>query len=128
MARIAKAREMRKRMSPPEARLWGALRPLRADGFHFRRQAPVRGYFLDFVCFSRRLIVEVDGASHEHRRQRDKVRDGVFAREGFTTLRFTNGEVRDTLEQVMARIRAALEQAAPTRPLRGHPPHEGEGD
>ena len=108
MAIIANAREMRKRMTPPEARLWVALRPLRAEGYHFRRQAPVRGYYLDFVCFRHRLIVEVDGATHDDRVRHDAIRDAVFRREGFRTLRFRNAEVRDDLERVMAEIRAAL--------------------
>ncbi|WP_414642679.1 endonuclease domain-containing protein [Brevundimonas sp.] len=59
---IAKARAMRKRMSPPEARLWVALRRLRARGYHFRRQHPMLGFYPDFVCLDRQLIVEVDGA------------------------------------------------------------------
>jgi hypothetical protein len=47
---IKRAGEMRKVMTPPEIRLWLALRRLRSEGFHFRRQVPIRGYFLDFVC------------------------------------------------------------------------------
>lgn len=130
MAIIAKARDMRRRMTPPEARLWIALRPLRREGYHFRRQAPLRGYYLDFVCFRCRLIVEVDGATHLARARHDAVRDAVFAREGFRTLRFLNAEVRDDLDRVIREIRAALEAAVPTRPaLRAsRPPHEGEGD
>ena len=48
MAVIAKAREMRKAMTPAEARPWVALRSLRSEGLHFRKQAPFRGYYLDF--------------------------------------------------------------------------------
>ncbi len=120
---------MRKALTPPEARLWVQLKLLRAQGFHFRRQAPFRGYYLDFVCFDRRLVIEVDGVTHtvEARANRDKMRDAVLAGEGFTTLRFDNAAVRDDLDGVMGGIMGALE-APPTRSLRDHPPHEGEGD
>ena len=122
---------MRKAMTPPEARLWVGLKTLRREGYHFRRQTPVRGYFLDFVCFSHRLIIEVDGASHEteDRAQKDRIRDAVFAQEGFRTLRFDNVMIRDTLGDVVEFVRQAL-LAYPTRsPLRSdHPPHEGEGE
>lgn len=120
---------MRKALTPPEARLWVQLKLLRAQGFHFRRQAPFRGYYLDFVCFDQRLVIEVDGVTHtvEARANRDRVRDAVLAGEGFTTLRFDNAAVRDDLDGVMAGIMGALE-AFPTRSLRAHPPHEGEGD
>ncbi len=120
---------MRKALTPPEARLWVQLKLLRAQGFHFRRQAPFRGYYLDFVCFDRRLVIEVDGVTHtaEARANRDRVRDAVLAGEGFTTLRFDNAAVRDDLDGVLGGIMGALE-ALPTRSLRDHPPHEGEGE
>ncbi|WP_332677888.1 endonuclease domain-containing protein [Brevundimonas sp.] len=128
MAIIAKARAMRKTMSPPEARLWVALRRLRAQGFHFRRQHPLRGYYLDFVCIDRRLIVEVDGSSHENRGEWDRRRDAALAGEGFVTLRYDNASVRDNLDGVIGHLLERLRAAVPTRPLRGHPPPEGEGE
>ncbi len=120
---------MRKALTPPEARLWVQLKLLRAQGFHFRRQAPFRGYYLDFVCFERRLVVEVDGVSHATDAQalKDRVRDAVLAGEGFMTLRFDNAAVRDDLDGLMRGILGELE-ARPTRSLRDHPPHEGEGE
>ncbi len=110
--------------------MWTFLKTLRADGFHFRRQAPFRGYFLDFVCHDRRLVIEVDGASHEHRESQDRTRDGVLAREGYRTMRFLNADIRDSFDGVAATIRAALAAHSPTRaPLRSAvPPHKGEGE
>ncbi|MFT4954006.1 MAG: very-short-patch-repair endonuclease [Brevundimonas sp.] len=131
MAVIARARALRKRLTPAEARLWGALRRLRAEGLHFRRQAPMRGYILDFVCIDRLLIVEVDGASHdcEDRQRKDRVRDAVLSREGFLTLRFSNLSVRDALDDVVQTVRDRC-LARPTRlSLRASPPpRDGEGD
>ena len=103
MAIIARARAMRKALTPAEARLWIALRALRSDGLHFRRQAPLRGYYIDFFCWARGVIVEVDGGSHldEDRARQDRVRDAVFAREGLITLRYDNLRVRDQLAQVI---------------------------
>lgn len=131
MAIIAKARAMRKALTPSEARLWVALRELRGDDLHFRRQAPLRGYYLDFFCWSRGVIVEVDGGSHlsEDRMRQDRVRDAVLAREGLLTLRCDNLMVRDQLAHVVEDVRARC-LARPTRsPLRGdHPPPQGEGE
>ncbi|HWW11575.1 MAG TPA: endonuclease domain-containing protein [Brevundimonas sp.] len=108
MRPVEKARDMRKALTPPEARMWTCLKRLRAEGFHFRRQAPFRGYFLDFVCHSRKLVIEVDGRTHETRLDHDRVRDAVLAREGYRTLRIGNESVRDNIEGVMRRVRAAL--------------------
>ena len=115
------ARQMRKTLTPPEARMWACLKRLRTEGFHFRRQGPFRGYFLDFVCHSRRLVIEVDGASHVARWEHDGLRDAVLAREGFRTLRFSNASVRDHLEAVMERVRTDLAADIPhpgSAPLR----------
>ena len=54
------ARRLRRDMTVDERKLWNELRDLRRIGFHFRRQAPIGRYIVDFVCFSRRLVVEVD--------------------------------------------------------------------
>lgn len=85
------------------------------------------GYYLDFVCVDRRLTVEVDGASHRGREDWDRQRDAALARKGFKTLRFANDTVRDHLDGVMHAVRSELNAVAPTRPLRGHPPRDGEG-
>ena len=71
------------------------LRYLNRRGYHFRRQAPVDGYILDFVDFGQRLIVEVDGSQHaetEHER-RDAERDTRFTASGFVILRFWNIDI-----------------------------------
>ena len=107
-------------------RLWGFLRTLRRDGRHFRRQAPFRGYILDFVCYANRLVIEVDGARHgtEGQLNHDAVRDAVLAREGFRTLRFLAADVLGNIEGVSLAIREAL---ASPHPHPG-PPHKGEGE
>ena len=86
-------------------------------GFHFRRQAPFRGYYLDFVCFSRRLVVEVDGGGHTEEVQaaHDAVRDAVLKRQGFKTLRVWNSDINTNLNGVMTDILAALQSVAPVR-------------
>jgi very-short-patch-repair endonuclease len=126
-----RARAMRKAMTPPEGRMWANLKRLRSEGFHFRRQAPFKGYYLDFVCFQRRLVIEVDGQTHlsDDQIRHDRIRDAVLAREGFTTLRFDNAAIRDNIDGVMDFIRAKLENSPTLASLRAAvPPHEGEGE
>jgi very-short-patch-repair endonuclease len=88
--------------------MWSFLKRLRAEGFHFRRQAPFRGYFLDFVCHAQRLVIEVDGRMHEYRIDQDRVRDTVLASQGYRTIRIPNEAIRDNFEGVTIQIRAAL--------------------
>jgi very-short-patch-repair endonuclease len=124
------ARSLRKNMTLQEVKLWAQLRKLRPQGFHFRRQAPLEGYVLDFVCFKYRLIVEADGAQHgeEAGVERDARRDAFFERNGFRVLRFWNHEIDGELDGVVETILARAREhsgspnrfaARPTLPARG---------
>jgi len=105
-----KARELRNAMTEPEVWLWARLKCLRAEGYQFRRQRPWRGYFLDFVCLDRRLVVELDGGQHNQplQEEHDRVRDAVLARAGFLVLRFPNSQVRTNIDGVLHAILEAL--------------------
>jgi very-short-patch-repair endonuclease len=97
--------------------LWSRLRRLRDRGYRVRRQFPFRGYFLDFVCLSLRLVIEVDRYQHGEDRQADHdiVRDRILQDEGFLVLRFATGEVKRNLNGVMDHILGALEGQISTR-------------
>ena len=112
-ARGVRARELRNAMTDAEVILWSRLKRLRTDGFHIRRQAPFRGYFLDFVCFERRVVIEVDGSQHadDEHAAHDRLRDAVLSREGFRVLRFWNADVRKNLDGVMYSVLMALNGA-----------------
>ena len=107
---------MRKSLTPQEARLWVQLRALRSQGFHFRRQAPFKGYFLDFVCFKSRLVIEVDGGGHgdDAQSEHDQIRDTILKRVGFDTLRVWNNQINTNLDGVMIDILAALDPLPPS--------------
>ena len=97
------ARAMRSHATKAENLLWQALRNRKLEGLKFRRQMPLDGYILDFVCFEARLIVEVDGGQHSQS-ARDAVRDRHFESKGFRTLRVWNDEVTRNLDGVCLTI------------------------
>ncbi|HEY8125660.1 MAG TPA: DUF559 domain-containing protein [Methylocystis sp.] len=113
-----RARELRKNMTPPEIKLWSQLRKLRPQGFHFRRQVPLEGYVLDFVCYKYRLIVEADGSQHGEAdgRRHDARRDAIFHANGFRVLRFWNNEIDADLigvvETIIARAKEHMREAS----------------
>lgn len=115
-----RARQMRSAMSEPEVILWSQLKRLRERGFHIRRQAPFKGYYLDFVCYARRVVIEVDGFQHGEDRQadHDAVRDRVLERHGFRVLRVWASDVRYELDWVMDQIVGTLEAASMTEGAR----------
>jgi very-short-patch-repair endonuclease len=78
--------------------------------YHFRRQAPIANYIVDFACLSQKLIVEVDGVQHDERaaRMADAARDADLDWRSFKVLRFRNSDVAESLEGVMLEVLAAL--------------------
>ena len=93
------ARQMRADATKAENVLWQALRRKQLGGLKFRRQVPLDGCILDFVCFEARLIVEVDGSQHAEA-ARDQARDRHFEAAGFRVLRFWNDDVLTGLDGV----------------------------
>ncbi|MBK1794336.1 endonuclease domain-containing protein [Devosia sp. WQ 349] len=107
---IKRARELRKNMPEPEAKLWDALREIKPLGFHFRRQVPIGPYYADFACHQAKLVIEVDGDSHAGREASDARRDGFLESVGFEVLRVGNVDVMQNLDGVMREVVDLLEQ------------------
>jgi len=97
------ARQMRAEATKAENILWQAVRNRQLEGLKFRRQQPVDGVIVDFVCFEAWLIVEVDGGQHSGSTG-DVVRDDRFAGAGYLTLRFWNDEVERNIDGVCKTI------------------------
>src|SRR5579871_5095609 len=91
-ARIRRfAKQMRRSPTDAEAAMWRLLRDRRLANFKFRRQVPFQSYILDFGCFERRLVVEIDGSQHSP--ETDGHRDERPAAEGFRVARYWNNDV-----------------------------------
>ena len=108
---IARARDLRRAMTPPERRLWSILKQ-RPDGFKFRKQHEHGPYYLDFYCYEAAVAVEVDGIAHDlgANPQRDVLRDAWLAQRVIRTIRFAATDVRDNLEGVVVHIVEACRQ------------------
>ena len=125
-------------MTISERRLWVCLR----SDFEvkFRRQEPIGSFICDFVCYSRRLVVEVDGSQHLDN-PRDVERDRYLRRCGFAVLRVASWDVMAELPVVLDQVAAALEERRNIhrrgvttagqdpfrRPTEGWPPPSPEG-
>jgi len=94
------ARQMRKEPTAAEAKLWQRLRKNQIRGIKFRRQYVIERFISDFCAPSIRLIIEVDGPTHEYTQEEDAIRQAYLESVGFTVLRFTNLDVLNTLDAV----------------------------
>lgn len=105
---IRRARRLRRAMTVPERQLWGALRGRRVNGEKFRRQVPIGRYIVDFIHLDSRIIIEIDGRSHDDRYEQDLARQSWLEGQGFRMLRFANDDVLDDVEAVVDAILAAI--------------------
>ena len=118
---IKTAKTLRDRSTDAEMLLWRHLRAKQLEGLKFRRQQPIGRYIVDFVCFERKIIVEVDGGQHLNS-DTDKGRDNVLKTQGFKVLRFWNNEVLTDIQGVLEMIRVNCLSHPPLNPL---PSREG---
>ncbi len=79
---------------------------------------PIGPYFADFLCRASRLVVELDGNSHDGRIAFDQARDAFLANDGYQVIRFSNQEVFDNLEGVVAAISQTLTDLPTPSPSR----------
>jgi very-short-patch-repair endonuclease len=116
-------------MTRAETLLWRYLKAHHVEGLGFRRQVPMKRYVADFVCHAARLVVELDGETHDFAssQNNDRARDAWFRSQGYAVLRFTNDQVLTNLEGVVELIRqtaATQREAPPSLSL----PHKGGGN
>ncbi|WP_374545567.1 endonuclease domain-containing protein [Rhodoblastus sp.] len=101
---------MRRDQTEAERSLWRALRGRALDGLKFVRQEPIGPFFVDFVCREKKLVIEVDGATHstEEELAFDLRREQYLRDAGYRIVRVTNEDVFRNLEGVCETILAAL--------------------
>ena len=109
---IVRARQLRRGQTDAEGVLWRQLRARRLAGYRFRRQHPIGPYVVDFVCLEAKLVIEVDGASHEDQ-TRDERRDRDLALRGYRSIRVWNNDVYESLDGVVDLILDSLIPPSP---------------
>ena len=109
--RTSRSRVLRSQPISAEAKLWSKLRDRRLGGFKFVRQMSVGGYFVDFLCRERKVVVEVDGGTHgaDAEIADDAARTDALARLGYRLLRVSNRDVYDNIERVLDALVAFVE-------------------
>jgi very-short-patch-repair endonuclease len=107
---------LRQNQTSAEQRLWQQLRAKRSIPLRFRRQYPIGSYVADFVCLAARLIIEIDGESHNHTIEADEQRTRWLENQGFRVIRFMNSDVLKNTEGVVQAIQNELASTPPPTP------------
>jgi leucyl-tRNA synthetase len=104
-----KAVSMRDNPTPAESALWQSLKGNKLDE-HFRRQHIIDRFIADFVCISKKLVVEVDGDIHDYQKEEDAARTERLNELGYKVIRFKNEQVLVDIESVVEEIKLQLKE------------------
>ena len=113
---ISISRQLRRELTIAEMALWHELRDRRLKGIKFRRQFPIGGFVVDFVCLEARLTIELDGPVRIGREQEDARRSLAIAAEGFLERRYRNDDVFDRIQCVLDDISLIVQGRLPAAP------------
>ena len=100
----ALSRELRKRNTLSEVLLWNVLKGRKIKGYQFMRQKPIDDYIVDFFCSELKLLVEIDGISHNDKGESDKIRQQKLESLGLSVLRFYEWDVKKDIRAVAQSI------------------------
>jgi len=108
-----KARDIRKNINRPEAKLWYEILSNRKFlGYRFLKQKPVLDYIVDFFCSELKLGIEVDGESHIKQKEYDKMRTLNLNNIGIKLIRYSNADIMCNLEGVYLDLEKQVKERA----------------
>ncbi|HLD60526.1 MAG TPA: endonuclease domain-containing protein [Patescibacteria group bacterium] len=89
-------------------------------GYQFFRQKIIGYYIVDLFCPVLKLIVEIDGFSHNEKVDYDNRRGAYLNKQGLNILRFQEKHVRQNIENVIQIIVDWIDQHPPRPPQGGN--------
>ena len=117
-----RARELRNNSTPSEIELWKALRGGQMHGYTFNRQKPLNNYIVDFYNKPLKLVIEIDGDSHDGKESYDRKRQQKLESLDCTVIRFYDHDVMKHLEGVLFKIEETLKNLEKSKNI---PPFKG---
>jgi very-short-patch-repair endonuclease len=103
------AKELRQNMTDAEKLLWSKLRNRQLFCHKFRRQQPIGTFIADFYCSEAKLVIELDGHAHADQVEYDRERTNWLISEGYTVVRFWNGDVLRNINGVLQDIASVID-------------------
>ena len=114
---------MRAEPTDAERVLWQRLRhDIALTGSHFRRQALIGPFIVDFASRKAKLVIELDG--YDWQQASDAIRTHRIEAAGYRVLRFWNHDVLGNLEGVLSEIQHALPPTPDPSPHGGGEPRQ----
>jgi very-short-patch-repair endonuclease len=95
-----RAREKRNNSTKGEIKFWCELLRKRQSGYQFYRQKIISHFIVDFYCAKLKLVIEIDGTSHEEKIEYDKNREEILNSLGLKVIHYNDLTVLNNFELV----------------------------
>jgi len=97
----SRARELRKNSTLSEVLLWKSLKNKKAMGYDFDRQKVIGNYIVDFYCSKLKLVIEIDGSSHDGKYEYDLKRHKYLESLGLTVIHISDQDIKQKKNDVL---------------------------
>jgi very-short-patch-repair endonuclease len=106
------ARQLRNNSTKAEIKLWGYLKGKRMMGYDFHRQKPIDNLIVDFFCNKLKLVIELDGYTHNFEEvvDKDKLKEEKLEEMGITVLRFHDEDVMRNIDSILGTVQCFIEE------------------
>ena len=94
------SQNLRKQGVESEVKMWAYLKKNQVQDIRFYRQRPIGPYIVDFLCSKLKLVIEIDGFTHDEKVKYDEKRQDYLEKEGYCVLRFLDRDVFRNLEGI----------------------------
>ena len=102
-----------------EVIMWNRLKAGQIYNYRFRRQKPIGPYIVDFYCPKLKLIIEIDGYSHEDKVNYDHIRDKYLKNLNLKVLHFKDKDILNNIENIITGLKMLVTTNTPQPPSRG---------
>jgi very-short-patch-repair endonuclease len=115
------SRDLRRRQTRSEKILWVKIRNRNFLGKKFYRQHPIffeycgkTSFFIaDFYSHQPKLVIEIDGKSHNYQEDYDTMRTYIINQLGIKVVRFRNAEIDENLNGVLKQLKEYFSRPDP---------------
>lgn len=81
--------------------MWLQLKNGKFKGLDFDRQKIIGNYIVDFYCANKKLVIEIDGSSHNEKAEYDIERENFLKELGLTIIHLLDIDIKKNMQNVL---------------------------
>jgi len=79
-------------------------------GYDFHRQKPIDRFVVDYCCPRLKLVLEIDGVTHDQKEKEDRIRQKTLESFGLFVLRFRDEDIKKNPDGVLSALQEWIQK------------------